>query len=267
MVFDQLKIYRISNNREFFKIQKEVAITCIKYVVIIINNMTAEQISNKFEEFKKQNNIIHQKQILTEDQKHEIFLKKIDDLKKDDNNIFESIKIFNNWFCIFPTNKQLNKVKLNNELIDRIFEEFHFRDLKKISKPKPIIKNIYNTFFKKNVIDSITKDNKNCSLKISDEVHNMFNYGLDNNTTKNDFKQVKYLKINWLKNISSGEGAKECVMNSKKTNEITVHLHTNKNGHMWANIEPSELSKLVQTNISIHEVNQYFLKLDNNQTM
>ncbi len=83
----------------------------------------------------------------------------------------------------------------------------------------------------------------------------MFNYSLDNNTTKNDFKQVRYLKINWLKNISSGEGAKEYVMNSKKTNEMTVHLHTNKNCHMWAKIEPSQLSKLVQKNICIHEVN------------
>jgi hypothetical protein len=35
-------------------------------------------------------------------------------------------------------------------------------------------------------------------------------------------------------------------------------MSSNKNGHMWANIEPSQLSKLVQTNISIHEVNQYF---------
>jgi hypothetical protein len=106
-------------------------------------------------------------------------------------------------------------------------------------------------------------------VKISDEVHKMFNYGLDNNTTKNDFKQVKYLKINWFKNTSSGEGAKECVMNSKNTNEITVHLHTNKNGHMWANIEPSQLSKLVQTNSFIHEVNQpiFLNALDNNKTM
>jgi hypothetical protein len=145
-------------------------------------------------------------------------------------------------------------VKLNNELIDRIFEEFHFRDLKKSSKPKAIIKNIYNAFFIKNVIDSVCKNN-NYMMKISDEVHKMFNYGLDNNTTKNDFKQVKYLKINWLKNISSCEGAKECVMNSKKTNEITIHLQNKIFGHMWANIEPSQLSKLVQTNICIHKVN------------
>jgi hypothetical protein len=53
MLFDQLKMYRMANNREFFKIQKEVAITCIKYVIVMINNMTDHEIINKLNEMNK----------------------------------------------------------------------------------------------------------------------------------------------------------------------------------------------------------------------
>jgi hypothetical protein len=101
-------------------------------------------------------------------------------LKANENNLFNVVSSFNKWSCVFPTDDQLNKVKLNNELIDRIFDEFHFRDLKKTSKPKAIIKNIYNTFYEKNVIGSVCDKSNNCMMKISDEIRLMFDYGMNN---------------------------------------------------------------------------------------
>jgi hypothetical protein len=113
------------------------------------------------------------------DNRFNFFFERVKQLKVNENNLFNTIRDFNKWSCVFPTDDQLNKVKLNNELIDRIFDEFHFRDLKKISKPKAIIKNIYNTFYQKNVIGSVTIDNKNYSLKIPDEIRLMFDYGMN----------------------------------------------------------------------------------------
>ena len=69
-------------------------------------------------------------------------------------NLYNKISEFNKWDSIFPCDDQLNKVKLNDELIDRIFNEYHFKDLKKNSTAKCIVRNIYNAFFNKNVIKS-----------------------------------------------------------------------------------------------------------------
>ncbi len=85
---------------------------------------------------------------------------------------------------------------------------------------------------------------KTDSLKIATE----------NKKSENAFKIVKHLKIDWLKNASADGGAMEFLIKSKKPNQITVHLHTNKNGRMWSNIKSHELLKLVQKNNGIFEV-------------
>jgi hypothetical protein len=114
------------------------------------------------------------------DNRYNFFFERVKQLKANENNLFNVVSSFNKWSCVFPTDDQLNKVKLNNELIDRIFDEFHFRDLKKTSKPKAIIKNIYNTFYEKNVIGSVCDKSNNCMMKISDEIRLMFDYGMNN---------------------------------------------------------------------------------------
>ena len=108
------------------------------------------------------------------------FFEKLSLFKYNDNLIFDKIKNFNKWDTIFPSDKQLNKVKLNDELIDEIFKLFHFIRLVKTSHPNIIIKNIYNAFFGKNIITAQHKDGKHSTNIISDNVRDMFQFGMTN---------------------------------------------------------------------------------------
>jgi len=92
-------------------------------------------------------------------------------------DIYNKIKLFNKWDSIFPTDIQINKVKLNNELIDEIFTEYYFKDLTKKSYHTNIVKNIYNNFFGKHIIKSFYDENKHCKLYIDDGVHDMLDFG------------------------------------------------------------------------------------------
>ena len=96
------------------------------------------------------------------------------------NNLFNKIKDFNKWSSIFPSDEQMNKVKLNDELIEQVFKEYHFKDLNKKSKPTNLIKNIYNNYFEKTVIKSEADENKHCKLSISDKVHQLYNFACTN---------------------------------------------------------------------------------------
>jgi hypothetical protein len=100
-------------------------------------------------------------------------------LNDPENNLYTKIKNYNQWDSIFPSNEELNKVKLNDELVDEIFTQYHFKDLSKASKAKAIIKHIYNSYFGKNIIESITKDKKNYKLNISDETRTLYYYSLE----------------------------------------------------------------------------------------
>jgi hypothetical protein len=82
--------------------------------------------------------------------------------------IFRKIADFNN-FDLFPSD--ITKVKLNPELIDQIFEEFQFKNLSKSSSSKKILKEIYNAFFKHNVVQSeYNTKTKHVIYSISDDV-------------------------------------------------------------------------------------------------
>jgi hypothetical protein len=109
------------------------------------------------------------------------FLKKIHQLLQDENNIYEKIREFNNWESIIPEDKELEKVKLNDQLIDRIFEENTFKDLTKKSSHINIIKNIYNNNLEKTIIKSRCDKNKNnYELYIDDELREMFYFACNN---------------------------------------------------------------------------------------
>ena len=100
-------------------------------------------------------------------------------LNDPENNIYTKIKEFNKWDSIFPSNEELNKVKLNDELVDQIFKEYHFKDLTKASKAKVIIKNIYNSFFGKSIIESINIKT-HYKLNISEETRMVYEYSENN---------------------------------------------------------------------------------------
>lgn len=112
--------------------------------------------------------------------KYSFFFDKLKNIVNDpENNLYTKIKNFNKWESIFPSDEQLNKVKLNDDLVDQIFKEYHFKDLSKASKPKPIIKHIYNAYFGKNVISSINSKT-HYKLSISEETRSLYLFGVNN---------------------------------------------------------------------------------------
>ena len=114
------------------------------------------------------------------DEKYVNFFTQTKKLIIEPNNLFNKIKDFNKWSSIFPSDEQMNKVKLNDELIEQVFKEYHFKDLNKKSKPTNLIKNIYNNYFEKSVIKSEADENKHCKLSISDKVHQLYNFACTN---------------------------------------------------------------------------------------
>ena len=68
-----------------------------------------------------------------------------------------------------------------------------------------------------------------------------------------NFKTIKHLKINWLKNASEHGGAMQLVIESKSTNNVIWSM-TRKNGKMWADVSDNELLKLTTNDNSIYEV-------------
>ena len=97
------------------------------------------------------------------------------------DNIFEKIKVHNKWSSIFPSEKQLNKSKLDDTLRDEIFNEYHFTKLTKAkSTSNVILKNIYNSYFNKHVITSISDGNKHYKLSISDAIYEFYQFGQNN---------------------------------------------------------------------------------------
>ena len=108
------------------------------------------------------------------------FFNAIVKLKEDDNNIYEKIKTLNKWNSIIPSDEELNKVILTSELIKTIFEEYHFAKLTEKSGARKIIKNIYNTFFGKRIIESRIDKSRNVKFTISETTRTMFDFGMCN---------------------------------------------------------------------------------------
>ena len=61
---------------------------------------------------------------------------------------------------LFPLENGLKSMKLSPDIIDRIFDEFKFKYLNKKSPTITILKNIYNTYFGKDIIKTTPNKNK-----------------------------------------------------------------------------------------------------------
>jgi len=114
------------------------------------------------------------------DKNYNNFFKKMSQIIQEEDNIFNKVRDFNNWGSIIPTDDELKKVKLNEDLLDRIFDEYFFKDLTKNSTHKNIIKNMYNTNLGKIIIKSKCDKSKNYELYIDDEIREMFIFACDN---------------------------------------------------------------------------------------
>jgi hypothetical protein len=125
------------------------------------------------------------KQMLAEgfDNRYEEFFNAIIRIKDDEDNIFYKVQTANNWCRLFPNNEELKKkIILNNDLLDQIFKDFHFKDLKKNSGAHCIMKHIYKAYFKKEIIKTVIDKHNNCKHTINEDIQDMFEYGIENLT-------------------------------------------------------------------------------------
>ena len=107
------------------------------------------------------------------------FIDMITQIKKlKHNDLFEQIKEYNKWSCIFPENEEFNKCKLDDNLRTRIFKEFHLTDLTIKSSASVILKNIYNKYFKKQIITSNKKHQNN--LVVIDDASDVYDICMNN---------------------------------------------------------------------------------------
>lgn len=90
------------------------------------------------------------------------------------NPIFESIKNYNKWSSVMPSDEQLNKVKLSDEIKTEIFINYKFKYLDATSTDKKIIYNLFRSEFGQ-VVNCYTIDKKNYLYKISKKARTLYN--------------------------------------------------------------------------------------------
>lgn len=68
------------------------------------------------------------------------------------------------------------------------------------------------------------------------------------------FKEIKYLKINFLKNTTGEGGAMNEIIKNLKENEKVIHIQNKKYGRMWGAVNESDIIRLTKKNIGLYEV-------------
>jgi len=163
--------------------------------------------------------------------KFNFFFEQLEDLVPNPffKNILEQIRDHNKFSSFFPSDKELNKVKLNNDIIDEIFKcdnKWFFLRLNPNSGHKTIYKTIINSMFKMNIIESKREKSNNTLLEINDCSRDMLNFGINNlkiyhklNTTKNILLNDE-IKNNKLQARGNASNSKEFTYLSKiKSND------------------------------------------------
>lgn len=102
------------------------------------------------------------------------FFKRCGEILMDKNNLFNSIAEYNNLKNVFPVN--VKKTKLNNELTQQIFKEFSFKYISTSSSSNKILKEIYNTYFCKNIISTKLDENKNATYEVDETVFSYLDF-------------------------------------------------------------------------------------------
>ena len=117
--------------------------------------------------------------------KNLLFFKQLKKMRNDEN-VFNKIKHLNELDTIFP--EKIKSTKLNDEIKDIIFKEFRFKYIGKSSSNQKIIKEIFNAYFQKFIINTKQDKNKNITYEIPNkfELVQMYHFGLKFLKTKTD---------------------------------------------------------------------------------
>lgn len=94
------------------------------------------------------------------------------------NNIFNSIKELNGSDCIFP--QDITKTKLNEQILDDIFKQFNFKFITRKSSKDKILKEIFNTYFARKIVDTKYTKGHNVEYKVEHAYYNeLYNFAKD----------------------------------------------------------------------------------------
>ena len=215
-------IIKINNNKIFTKFKNKIEL--LKNVVKNINN---KNYNNKLIKFNKISNKSNTHEMLKcgWNNRYDYFFDKMclfdSNNKKIERIIFDDIKEFNGWHSIFPSNEELNKVKLDDEIREKIFQKFHFVNLVKTSHANFIITHIYNSFFDKNILQTETKG-KNVERFITEEARDMYAFGLkflwafnpDIDTRNAKIKIISKLDVDIFEDIEETNNANIIIINN-----------------------------------------------------
>lgn len=111
------------------------------------------------------------------------FMYQVEKIRDNKNNVFEKIANLNNWSSIFEGDLN-GKIKLNDDILTQIFDEYHFKNLNKKSSSIAIVKEIYNTYFKYYVIKTDIKAKGYNMYMFNEQINDMYKFGLENLKTK-----------------------------------------------------------------------------------
>jgi hypothetical protein len=105
------------------------------------------------------------------------FFKQLPQILTTPNHIFNEIATLNKFPSLFPID--VKKVKLNDEIKQRIFKEFSFKYINSGSYTCKIIKEIYNTYFCNHIITTHFRD-KHATYNVDETSHILFEFAKEN---------------------------------------------------------------------------------------
>jgi len=112
------------------------------------------------------------------DNGYDFFFSKLGNVLIDENNIFNKIKKLNELPTVFPVD--IKKTKLNDDILTDIFKKFSFKYINRTSSHRLILKEIYNTYFHKFIIDTRPDESKNLQYVVDDDAYKYYEYAKTN---------------------------------------------------------------------------------------
>jgi hypothetical protein len=108
------------------------------------------------------------------DNKYDVFFKRLASVFSSPDHLFNRLAEFNGLTQLFPTN--IRKTKLNDDLREAIFTEFSFKYITKLSASCKIIKEIYNLYFNKFVVNTEYDDSKHVTYTVDEAVYEYYDF-------------------------------------------------------------------------------------------
>lgn len=133
------------------------------------------------------------------DEKYSFFFKRLSFILTDNQHIFNEIATTNGFKNLFPMD--VKKAKLTDKLKERIFKEFSFKFITAGSSVTKIVKEIYNTYFGKQIVKTECDTNRNVVYSVDENVYKYYEFAKENLI----LDKTTYMTYNSMQEQSDGE--------------------------------------------------------------